>query len=304
MHEIGPQHEGDNAIVKNFRLIQSKYRAMVLKQDCGRGPNEANRNKFGNMLVNGEKTGSNFLSPHAFAYAKHKVMEKQVNPFLTIERYRLFNNMLSSQPLCFNLFSDLRFIAQENPGRATQCLRALLPEAEWLASVTYVDIEFIPLPPCDYTNDKSAFDALVIGADAQGKTGIITIETKYSDVLGQNSSHDTACKDQLVNQCELFTEELATKIKAKGYTQLHRNFLLTVAYAKRNHHRHFMHVVISPSRDVESKKEIEAFQAGLKVHRDKVRTIALEDFLKQGIACGDGELGLLYKRIFERYFGG
>lgn len=68
--KIGPQSKSDNLFTEKYRKLQSEYRANVLKEPFGIGPNKNLTTKYGNMLVNGEVTGSNFISHAAFIYAK------------------------------------------------------------------------------------------------------------------------------------------------------------------------------------------------------------------------------------------
>ncbi|MCK4565289.1 MAG: hypothetical protein KAU94_11520, partial [Verrucomicrobia bacterium] len=117
--DIGPQSKSGNAMTAKYRLLQSKYRAEVLKEDYGHGPHKNSTSHYGNMLTSGEETGSNFISDAAFEFAKEKVLQKQHNKSLTIDEFRLFNNMLSSMPMCFNLFSDLRALLREDPAEAS-----------------------------------------------------------------------------------------------------------------------------------------------------------------------------------------
>ena len=67
---------------------------------------------YGNYISNGEnpKDGcwKNFLTKHAFNYAKERTNPENKKPYETIESDRLFNNPLSNQPMAFNLFCPLR----------------------------------------------------------------------------------------------------------------------------------------------------------------------------------------------------
>jgi hypothetical protein len=51
------------------------------------------------MISGGEVSGKNFLMKEAFEYAKKRVAKKSKNE--TIDGFRLFNNLLSSQPMTF-----------------------------------------------------------------------------------------------------------------------------------------------------------------------------------------------------------
>src|SRR4051812_48473824 len=105
--EWGSQYSGDDTFTRKCRLLQSWYRYNVLSQpEYGFGPEKNGPNKFGNFLVNGENTGKNFLLPDIFEYARfRKRFEKSGE---TIGEYRLYNNMLGSQTMCFNLFFPLK----------------------------------------------------------------------------------------------------------------------------------------------------------------------------------------------------
>ena len=64
--EIALQPKSDNTYTAKYRNLQSEFRTNVLKEPFGYGPNKNSNSKYGNMLVNGEITGSNFISDAAF----------------------------------------------------------------------------------------------------------------------------------------------------------------------------------------------------------------------------------------------
>jgi len=137
-----PQPKSDNAFTKKCRLLQSTYRAKILKeQNYGPGPYKNSNSKYENYLINGEKRGKNFLDDYIFRYAKSKALEKQVNPDLTIDEYRLFNNMLSSMPMAFNLFGLIRKFLENGNQEATQIIKSVFPRFTWIEQVVYLDVE-------------------------------------------------------------------------------------------------------------------------------------------------------------------
>jgi hypothetical protein len=80
-----------------------------------------------NMLVDGKKTGKNFVNEFTFNYAKYRVENKQHNE--TIDEYRLFNNMLSSQPMAFNLFCPfIRMLKEGKEKVVTTIFKAIFPD--------------------------------------------------------------------------------------------------------------------------------------------------------------------------------
>jgi len=301
MFEIGPQSKSDNKAISKYRLHQSKYRCEILREDYGFGPTENAKNKYGNMLIDGEKSGSNFISPAAFKYATQRTWDKIINKSLTIDNYRLFNNMLSSMPMCFNLFSDLRELLISDKASCSELCKSLFEEINWISSVEYIGVEFIPTPIEQYTNDKTAFDAVLIVKDAKGKKGILSIETKYTDLLGSNSSKNTDKKNEIIEKYKLFSTETKTNLKKYGYKQIYRNYLLTFAFAKVNKYKNFCNIIISPSEDNLSKQELVELRNGLKKNKNSIIKIDLEEFVNRGISTNIEEMKIIFKELKKRY---
>ena len=298
--DLGPDCKSDSAFVRKCRLQQSEYRALVLKEPYGVGPGP-NGQPYGNMLVHGETTGSNFVSEAAFLYAKQRALDKHICPDLTLEEYRLFNNMLSSMPLCFNLFADLRALLLTDERACTAAVKALLPEVEWIDAVLHIAVEFIPTPTTDYIDDKTAFDAFILVRDARGRRGLVAVETKYTDLLGSNSAKKTDRKDDIVRRDGVFAPPLADKLLTKGYSQLVRNFLLTYTYAKRHGVPHWVNVTISPHDDRESGREIAELKQGLSRYQENLQKVDLEAFIEHGTACGVPQIEQVYRKVRARY---
>ena len=99
--EIGPQYAQDNLLTSRMRKHQSWYRANELHLPYGTGPGPNDTSSYGNMLtrVDGE-AGRNFLTQEIFEVALDRIAQGSG----VVEKYRLLHNMLSSQPMCLNLF--------------------------------------------------------------------------------------------------------------------------------------------------------------------------------------------------------
>ena len=299
--EIGPQAKSDNHFTKKHRKLQSEYRANTLKIPFGFGPNYNSKTQYGNMLINGEETGDNFISESAFLFAKQKALDKQINKDLTLDEFRLFNNMLSSMPMCFNLFSDLRKLLLTNQKEVTLAVKEMFKELSWIDKVTYIDVEFIPIPTSDYTDDKSAFDAMILVEDENGKKGLISIETKYTDLLGSNTSSKASLKNELINDYKIFDSQLINELEDKGYQQIHRNYLLTYMFAKKNKFKHFSNVIISPKEDSLSVKEIESLHSHLLQKKDTIMKIPLEDIVDRGSYSTNKIISSAMNKFKQRY---
>ena len=157
----GKVHTTGNSFRARAEARQREYRANVLKADPG---------DYGHFLDQGAaERGLNFILPIAFEAAQvRQAKGKGVGA-------RTFENMLSSQAMCFNLFEPLR----NDLGLAAEVLSRFVPV---LVTVTGISIEHTP--------DKGIFrdqsgkggvdcDVLVEGADADGKGIVIVIETKF-----------------------------------------------------------------------------------------------------------------------------
>jgi PD-(D/E)XK nuclease superfamily protein len=273
--DLGPQAKSGRRLQKNARLLQSHYRATVLKQDYGSGPNKNSANKYGNMLIDGDLSGANFLTKEVFDYAKWRVANKGRDE--TIDEYRLFNNMLSSMPMCFNLFVPMREAVLRGEQWVTDVFQILFPQYD-IAQVREIRLEFIPVPINEYTNDKSAFDAWLEFSAATGNRGIIGIETKYTDSLGKNSPRDMSTKLAIAEECGCFTADGITSIR-RSCPQIIRNYLLTEKYRIKHRLEHSHSLILSPEEDYEVVEEIEGFKRLMNPYgKSKISKISLEDF--------------------------
>jgi hypothetical protein len=119
----------DEQFTARMRFHQSWYRQHVLGLPPGPSP-RADGALYGNMLC--EKDGAagwNFVTSAVHAFAEDCYAKDPTH----IEPRRLRNNLLSSQPMCFNLFAPLAL----DLNLATQ-LVAALPGLEHITCVTAV----------------------------------------------------------------------------------------------------------------------------------------------------------------------
>jgi hypothetical protein len=172
---------------------------------------------------------------------------------------------------------------------------------EWIEAVAEIDVEFIPKQITDYTNDKTAFDAMIIVKTKSGGKGLISIETKYTDLLGSNTASDSDTKNKLVKDGKFFTDALMSSLQTDGYKQIHRNWLLTYAYAIKNGFDEFVNVVISPVEDTLSGVEIAELKKEMTKHKDSILKISLQDFVNRGLACRNDNICEVMKMFEERY---
>ena len=223
---LGPQYKDDDAFTARMRLHQSWYRANVLAVDCGVGPHPHSQSRYGSMLrAEDGQRGLNFLTPEIAAYARARQKEYPAG----IKAHRLFCNMLSSQPMCFNLFAPLALDAE----LAAPLVGALLGTE--VARVEKVIIEHAPEPKADYLADSTSFDAYVEYRRPDGARGFVGIETKLTEPFSQDEYpiSKTSYSRWVEHAGSPWLASSRAMLDARGHNQLWRNHMLGFANATR-----------------------------------------------------------------------
>jgi len=219
-YEIGPQHKADTPFAGRMRFHQSWYRANVLRVPYGTGPGPKHTGKFGNMLARKDGArGLNFLTPEIFKVAKSRLNDEQG----VVKEFRLLNNMLSSQPMCFNLFGPM----VKDYELAKRVFNQILPCG--VEEVVDVKIEHAPDQANEYLDDSTAFDAFVdfIGPDNQ--RSFIGIETKLTEPFSQKEYDSPAYRRWSDRKDSPWPKKAWPKLADIRYNQLWRDHLLSVA---------------------------------------------------------------------------
>lgn len=161
MSELGPVYTRGVSYRARAEARQREYRARTLGVAHG---------SYGHFLAQAAADeGRNFVLPEAFEAARARQRAgKGVAS-------RTFENMLSSQAMCFNVFAPL----SARPALAGAALRPFVPA---LAEVTSMEIEHTPAR--DIFNDQSGrggvdCDLLIEGTNTRGEPLVLVIETKF-----------------------------------------------------------------------------------------------------------------------------
>ena len=123
-----------------------------------------------------KRTKANFLHPDVATAVERRVASPQKHQ--TLDETRLYSDLLSSMPLCFNLFGPLATDAE----LAADVVRRWFPDR--CPSDARVQVEFELVPPgradAEWLGDRTAFDA-VIFIEAKDRCSLIGVETKYHE---------------------------------------------------------------------------------------------------------------------------
>ena len=149
-----------------------------------------------------EDTLANFLTEPIRDLVRSEVCDPPTGYGKLFDRPRIFNDLLSSQPLCFNLFGELSFdvplastlISDLTDGRFTE-----------VASVAFEHSPGRGDPR--YLNDRSAFDVFLQCRTPSGTPAFIGIEVKYHENLAGNPGEHKQRYDEVADQMGCFVED-------------------------------------------------------------------------------------------------
>ena len=249
---IGPQVGGEKGFKRRMRLHQSWYRHAVLRVPYGPGSGRAARKYYGNMLdpASAER-GLNFHSPQIHAVAKARIDESGG----LVDADRLLRNMLSSQPMSFNLFGELAHDRE----LATTLARALW--GNHVHRVTDVRFEWAPTPETDYLDDKTAFDAIIEYESSDGRPGFIGIETKLTEPFSKGE-YDGEKYRRWMTPNAPWRADATDAVSLIQHNQLWRDHLL--AWSLLSHpeseYRHGRLVVVFHGEDHDTGNVIEGYR--------------------------------------------
>jgi hypothetical protein len=221
--------------------------------------------KRGNYLEKdfARKEGKNFITENAWRLAQQAVKNKGDK---LINEARLFENLLSSQPLCFNLFSELSI----NPGLATQLFHKLFPER--VGMVTKIDFEHSPgRGNEEYTGDGSAFDVFVEYVSCGGKKGFIGIEVKYAENLKDDPK--TAARSyeknkdaylRITKASNIFKNGREENLKNVPLQQIWRDHLLALSVLQKGDYSEGFFMYLYPKDNMECTRALESYAEQMK----------------------------------------
>jgi len=217
----GEKSNSDNQLQRDMRHHQSWWRTCVMGEEQGQHPLKPG-DKIGSSILNGKESAINFLDEFAKKAVHDTLTSRNNGSKGLIKEDRLYNNLLSSQPLCFNFFGRLKY----NLPLATQVFQQFYPE---IKAVT--DIHFEYAPNAATNGDNSAHDVALEFISLSNQTGIIGLECKYTEPFspkeygkdGKDKQDGKYRKDY--EESSAFLAKYEDLIDTK-YNQLFRNQLI------------------------------------------------------------------------------
>lgn len=237
-----------------------------MQTDLPAGPITGRARPVVSMLPEGVGWQPNLMTPEACESAEHAIARlKRENRPGIINEDRLRRNLLSSQPLCFNLFGHLR----TSPEALLPWVRSIAPDA---TSVRRIELEFAPT---ESTIGGSAFDAFVEYRRTDGTAGFLGVECKYAEDLKASQRTPAAQKYISATATPPWKPGAVTILNRNGRRQLWYNQLLTQIVAASADYAEGFGVVVACEADHAAKGAVEDVRSAL-LDEDKLRFCSLE----------------------------
>jgi hypothetical protein len=176
-------------------------------------------------LAFARESGMNFISPAVLDAVRNRLAAPERHE--TLKADRLWADLLSSMPLCFNLFGGVA----GDPGAARRAVDAWWPEAP--AGDAVVRFEHSPgrRDPA-FLGNQSAFDAAFAIHGRDGSRGIVGVETKYHEhALAERPPKPVSLARyvEVTERFGIFVEGWRERILGKDLQQIWLDHLLVLA---------------------------------------------------------------------------
>jgi hypothetical protein len=234
---------------RKARLLQSLWRA-----EKGYEPGLFRGRPLGNLLPMpwAKESLGNYLSDTIKNVVIKEVLN-QSNDGKLYGKPRIFNNLLSSQPLCFNLFAEL----QQDLGLATNVFKQLCPQRVY--KVLCIEFEHSPgRGDTAYTGDSSAFDVYVEYLNHRDEKGFIGIEVKYHENLQNKPAEIKQRYFEVASQMGCFKEECLNTLQQSPLEQIWRDHLLagSLLYSPKDDFKDGFFVFLFPQDNIHCQQAV------------------------------------------------
>jgi hypothetical protein len=211
------------------------------------------------------------------------------------EEPRIYDNLLTSQALCFNLFAEL----QKDLGLASRAVGRLL--AEPTLEVTAIEFEYSPgRSDPRFTADQSAFDVFVV-YEVRGGRCFLGVEVKYAETMGGKVARHRDRYDEVAEAMGCFRQDALPALRQQPLEQFWRNHLLagSLLLIGPSGFRQGQFVVLYPKRNTVVHDAVVAYRACL--NDDRTSTSWTLEAVLEAIQGAGGEAWAL--GIRDRYLG-
>lgn len=247
LEQLAKSYNVDESIDKSIfrkkaRILQSIWRE-EMGYACGVKSSKGCSIPLGSRLQMpwSEETLSNYITETVKDVVRTEVIDAKRSEGKLYGKLRIFNDLLSSQPLCFNLFGELKHDLQ-----LASCLVDQMTNGRF-QQVTSIDFEYSPgrRNPA-YTNDRSAFDVFLRCLTPSGQKGFIGIEVKYHENLQGAQGNKNSRYTEISDQMGCFVDGTKSDLEKIPIQQIWRDHLLAGVTRQNGGYADFMFIVLAP----------------------------------------------------------
>ncbi|MGH7285447.1 MAG: PGN_0703 family putative restriction endonuclease [Polyangiaceae bacterium] len=239
-----------------------------------------------------ESTLSNFLTDNIKRVVRREVLDASRAKDKLFGRPRIFNDLLSSQPLCFNVFAELSL----DLDLASRALARLTSGR--VSDVTSIDFEHSPgKGDARYTGDRSAFDVFVRYRAPGGKRGFAGIEVKYHEALGDRPSSHKPRYDEVARTMACFDTATSSRLRDKPLQQIWRDHLLAGSLLAAADFDEGFFAFLYPAENERCAKALEGYRACL-TNAETFETWTLESLMSAVLEESQADWA---KAVVDRY---
>lgn len=276
------------------RLLQALWRERR-KLPEGHYTNAAGaRRRLGSRLAaDAARSGGNFLTPEIFGQARLDLA--YLEPGALVDRERMHSNLLSSMPLCFNLFAPLKLDRK----LARRVFNQLAPGIA--KDITHIQFEHSPgRGDPTFTADGSAFDAIATARAPDGAKTFIAVEVKYSESMTEPEARLRPRYDEFSRDSGLYAEHDDAALRKNPLQGLWRGHMLAQSMVDAGLYDRGVFVLIAPRQNRDVQRAARAYAKRLTNADGKVAflDVELEDAIDAIRTAGAQDLAAALR---ERY---
>lgn len=246
--------QSDNLFQREARLLQALWRE---RNELPVGSHGGQ--PLGSRLAMpfAETTLANYLTDGIRDVVRAEVLDRSASAGKLYARPRIFNDLLSSQPMCFNIFGELQLDLE----LATAALQPLHSD---IGRVQAIRFEHSPgRGDAKYTGDRSAFDVFVEYTATDGARGFLGIEVKYHEALKDKAASHKPRYDEVADQMACFNPASRQRLRSQPLQQIWRDHLLAGSLLLAGDFDRGSFVFLYPSRNERCRAAVASYAEAL-----------------------------------------
>jgi hypothetical protein len=198
-----------------------------------------------------------YLTPAVRSLVRREVLDDDRDRQKLYAAPRIFDDLLSSQPLCFNLFGEFAV----NLDLAGAVGSRLWPDL--ISTVERIEFEWSPGRRVgSFLNNRSAFDVVWFVETPEGGRAVIGIEVKYHENLRVRPVHHQERYAAVAERARIFSSEALDELARPPLQQLWLDHLLALSLGQADPElREVRFIVCSPEANTSCATAVARYRA-------------------------------------------